>query len=208
MGHWLEEAENSRKKSRHSSGSMRQRIARKKEAIGANYEKNKEHYDKFVGYLHHLIKRVNELPEEHREPFRKIAAASKKTKLNNHLNIFSSSRREEKYNFLAFIWLKPTHAKQIRVFYIYVSRETDYVNFEIKENYLTRKRISETGKSSGDESKKSAHSKDRVHVIFNFPVSKLNDAAARQIIDWLTFREQLQDLPFWVETPIEDKQFF
>lgn len=209
MGHWLEEAENSQKKSRHASGSsMKQRIARKKDAIGINYEKNKEHYDKFVAYLHHLVKRVNDLPEDHREPFRKITAASKKTKLNNHLNYFSSSRREQKYNFLAFIWLKPTHAKQIRVFYIYVSKETDYVNFEIKENYLLRKRVSETSKKSGDEHKKSAHSKDRVHVIFHVPVSKLNEPTALQIIDWLTFREQLQDLPFWIDVPIEAKQFF
>lgn len=207
MGHWLEEAEKSKNKSRHGSGSMRKRIARKKDAIESNYEKNKEHYDKFVGYLHHLVRRVNELPQENREPFRKIAAAAKSTKLNNYLNIFSSSRREQKYNFLAFIWLKPIHAKQIRVFYIYVSKETDYVNFEIKENYLERKRISESGKAR-DEHHKSSHSKDRVHVIFHFPVSKLNELTARQIIDWLTYREQLQDLPFWVETPIEAKQFF
>jgi hypothetical protein len=208
MSHWLEEAERNQRKSRHRSISMGKRIAQKKTAIRANYEKNKEQYDGFVKVMYNLVKRVNELPEEYREPFRKITGVSKKTKLENQLHFFSSSRREKKYDFFSFSWLKPTHAKHIRVFYLYISKEDGFVNFEIKENYLLRKRLSESGKEKKEDTKKSSQSKDRVHVVFRFPMEKLNEKAGLQIIDWLVFKKQIQELPIWTDVPIEEKQFF
>ena len=208
MSHWLEEAEHSQRRSRHRSGSMSKRIAQKKEAIQQNYQKNKDQYYSFIQIMYALVKRVNELPEEYREVFKKITSVSKKTKLENHLHFFSSSRREQKYNFFSFSWLKPTHAKHIRIFYIYLSKEDGYVNFEIKENYLVRKRLSESGKDKKEEQSKSTQSKDRVHVIYRYSMNELNEQTGLQIIDWLVFKKQIQELPIWTDIPIEDKQFF
>lgn len=207
MSHWLEEAESDQRKLRYKSSSKSKRIAQKKEAIRNNYEKNKEQYDGFVKIMYNLIERVNELPEEYREPFRKITFVSKKTKLDNHLHFFSSSRREQKYNFFSFTWLKPTHAKHIRIFYIYLSKENGYLNFEIKENYLLRKRLPESGEEKKEESNKSSQSKDRMRVIYRCPMEKLNEEIGLQIIDWLTFKKQITELPIWTDVPIEEKQF-
>lgn len=188
---------------------MSKRIAEKKQAIRENYEKNQELYDNFIQIMINLVNRVNELPEAYREVFKKIQSASKKTKLDNHLHFFSSSRREQKYDFFSFSWLKPTHAKHIRVFYVFLSKEDGYVNFEIKENYLLRKRISESSKEKKEEEKnKSTHSKERVHVIYRFPMNRLNENTGLQIIDWLVFKKQIQELPIWTDIPIEEKQFF
>lgn len=208
MAHWLEDAESSHKKSKHRSGSMSRRIAEKKIAISRNYEKNKTAYEAFSETMYNLVQRVNKLPEEMREPFGKLRAAPKKTKLNNYLNIFASSRREQKFNLFSLLRLKPTHAKHIRVLYLYISKVEGFVNLEIKENYLIRKRIPESGSESKRDDKKPGHSKERIHVIMKYAIAKLDEQTGLEIIDWLVFRKQLQDLSFWKEIPVEEKQFF
>lgn len=187
---------------------MSRRIAEKKSAISKNYEKNKAAYEAFIKMMYSLVQRVNGLPEDMREPFGKLKATSKKTKLNNHLNFFASSRREQKFNFLSFLRLKPTHAKHYRVLYVYISKDEGFVNLEIKENYLVRKRIPESGQESQSGKKKSNQSKERTHVIMKYAIAKLNEQTGLDIIDWLVFRKHFQDLPLWKEIPIEEKQFF
>lgn len=208
MGHWLEEVENRQKKSRHHSRNFRKKISEKKRHIRENYEKNKELYNGFLEIMYGLVKRVNDLPDELRDPFRKINAVSKKSKLDNYLNYFYTSKREQKYDFFSFLWMKPIHAKHIRSFYIYVSKNEGLVNFELKENFLIRKR--ETGEERDKKShhEKSNRSKDRMHVIYHFPITKLDKNTGLELIDWLAFKKPLHELTFWTDIPIEEKQFF
>jgi len=208
MTHWLEQAERSQRKSKQRSGSMSRRIAEKKDAISRNYEQNKDAYEAFLQIMYSLIQRVNSLPDEMREPFGKLKAMSKKTKLNNHLHFFAGSRREQKFNFLSLLRLKPIHAKHYRILYVYISKDLGYVNLEIKENYLIRKRIPESGHDSRSGDKKSSHSKERTHVIMKYAIAKLNEQTGLDFIDWLVFRKDFQDLALWKEIPIEGKQFF
>jgi flagellar biosynthesis regulator FlaF len=207
MSHWLEDAENRQNRSRHRSGTLKKRIEDKKRMISENLEANKDIFYDFIQTMHDLVKRVNELPEDLRDSFKKISVFSKKTKLDNKLHYYSSSRRELKHNFFSFKWLKPIHYKHIRVFYIYVSKQTGYVTFEFKENMLERKRLS-SGHSPKDEDEKSENDKNRMHVIFRYPMKNLSKKTGLQIIDWLAFKNHLHDLQIWSEIPIEEKSFF
>jgi len=208
MTNWLEEAERSHRISKQRTGRWSKKIAEKKDAISRNYEQHKDAYEAFIQIMYSLVQRVNSLPEEMREPFGKLKAMSKKTKLNNHLHFFTGSRREQKFNFFSFFRLKPTHAKHYKVLYIYLSKELGFVNLEIKENYLIRKRMPESGKESKSGINKSSRSKQRTHVIMKYAIAQLNEQTGLDIIDWLVFRKQVQDLILWKEIPIEDKQFF
>lgn len=208
MGHWLEDIENKQRRSKQHSRSFKKKISDKKRLIRENYEKNGALFDGFIQTMFELINRVNDLPDEHREPFRKLNAYAKKSKLDNHLHYFYSSRREQKQEFSLLLWLKPSHAKHIRVVYIFVSKHDGFANFEIKENYLIRRRESGDEKDKKKSHEKSERSKDRVHVIYPFAMEKLNRDIALQIIDWLVFSKQLHELPFWTDVPIDEKQFF
>lgn len=207
MSHWLEEAERKQRRSRRHSRTMSKRVMDKKRKIRENFETHQEEYSGFIQTMFEMVQRVNELPDEYREAFKKLTATSKKTKLDNKLSIFSSSRREKKIDFFSFSWLKPAHLKHIRVFYIYISKEMGYVNFEFKENILERKKITSSA-DKGYDDKKSPQQKDRMHVIYRYPMNKLTRETCLQLIDWLVFKDQIVDLPLWTEVPIEEKQFF
>jgi hypothetical protein len=207
MSHWLEEAERKKNRSRRRSRTLSKKIADKKRLIRENFETNQEAFTNFIKMMYEFVGRVNELPDEYRENFKKLTAAPKKNKLDNKLNIFSSSRREQKVDFFSFAWLKPSHFKHIRVFYIYISKESGFVNFEFKENILERKRIS-SRRDKSDEDKKPSDQKDRMHVIYRYPINQLNRKTGLELIDWLVFKEQIQDLNIWTDIPIESKRFF
>ncbi|MGB4206165.1 MAG: hypothetical protein WBJ84_11195 [Bacteroidales bacterium] len=208
MTHWLDEIERKNKRSQRRSMSSQKMVHEKKSLIKANYEKNKETYDSFIEIMFNLSERVNNLPEEYREPFRKISAVSKKSKLDNHLNFFYTSRRKQKSNFLLSLFVKPTQLKNVRTFYIYVSKHEDFVNFELKENFLVRRRIVVKEESKKSKNRKDRRSKDRLHVIYHYPMSRLNKETALEIIDWLAFKNSLQALKFYNDFPDEEKQFF
>jgi hypothetical protein len=206
MNHWLDKAESRRQKASLGKSALKKKIEQKKAEIALNYEQHKAEYDGFVNTLHDLVKRANELPEKHRHSFRKINASKKKDKLNNQLSIFSSSKREQNYSLFSFF--KPLHSKHIRVFYVHVSKRSGVANLEVKENYLLRKRISDDTKSKSHEQKKEAGSTDRVHVLMRFKMSDLSKEIAYQILDWLAFKNDLEKLSFWTETPMDEKRFF
>jgi hypothetical protein len=209
MGHFLEEIERNQKTARHRSQSLQKKVEEKKRLIGENFQANKEAYLAFIQTIHEMVEKVNNLPREMRESFIKLSADSKNTRLDNKLHFFSSSRREQKLDF--FSWLKPKHFKNIRVFYIYLSKEPGFVTLEFKENVLERKRISsskEKEKGKRKEEKKASDRKNRVHVSWRYPIDSLNRKIGLQLIDWLVFKDQLQDLPVWKEVPIEEKRFF
>ncbi len=207
MGHFLEEIERNQKKARHRSLSLKKKIEAKKALIGENFEANKEAYLAFIRTIYEMVEKVNNLPQEMRESFIKLTAVSKNTRLDNKLHYFASSRREEKFSFFSFSWLKPKHFKHIRVFFIYVSKEPGFVTLEFKENVLERKRIS-SSQEKEKEDKKESDRKNRVHVSWRYPIGSLNKKIGFQLIDWLVFKDQLQDLPVWKEVPIEEKRFF
>ncbi|NLN95737.1 MAG: hypothetical protein GX128_06170 [Bacteroidales bacterium] len=208
MAHWIDKIERKHKRSQRRSMSFQKMVLEKKNLIKTNYEKNKETYDSFIEIMFNLSERVNDLPEEHREPFKKISAVSKKSKLDNKLHYFYTSRRKQKTNFLLSLFIKPTQVKNIRTFYIYVSKHEDFVNFELKEDFLIRRRVIIEEKSKKSRNRKDNRSKDRLHVIYHFPMSKLNKDTALEIIDWLAFKNPLQALKFYNDFPDEEKQFF
>jgi len=207
MGHFLEEIERDQKKARRRSLSHKKTVEAKKRLISENFEANKEAYLAFIRTIYEMVEKVNNLPQEMRESFKKLTAVSKNTRLDNKLYYFASSRREEKFSFFSFSWLKPKHFKYIRVFYIYISKEPGFVTFEFKENKLERKRIS-SSQEKEETSKKTSDRKDRVHVSYRYPLSRLDNEVAHQLIDWLVYKDQLHDLPIWNEIPFEEKRFF
>ena len=205
MPHFLEEIERKQKRERRRSRKLELKIEEKKRLISENYQANKDAYLAFIQTMYDMVRRVNELEPELRDAFKKLAVASKNSKLDNKLHFFSSSRREQKLDF--FSWLKPKHFKNIRVFYIYISTEPGFVTFEFKENKLERKRIS-SSQEKEEASKKTSDRKDRVHVSYHYPLARLDNEVAHQLIDWLVYKDQLHDLPVWKEVPIEEKRFF
>jgi len=207
MPHFLEEIEHKQKRQRRRSQKLELKIEEKKRLISENYQANKEAYLAFIQTMFNMVQRVNELEPELRNTFKKLTAASKNTKLDNKLHFFSSSRREQKFNFFSFSWLKPTHFKNIRVCYIHISKEPGFVTFEFKENKLERKRIS-SSQEKEETSKKTSDRKERVHVSYRYPLARLDNEVAHQLIDWLVYKDQLHDLPIWNEIPFEEKRFF
>lgn len=198
MTNWLEEAEKGLKKKKGSKGSTA-RILDKKFRIQKNYEKNKDKYDGFIAKLNELVDRVNDLPVEKKQPFGYINSKEKKSRLNNHLYYFSSSKRLEKIKFRGILkFFKLSHYKNIKVIYFNVSRHIDIVGIEIKERSLLKERIRDTSKTDDKKGVKgSKHKdKDRIHFKFAWDMNKLDDELAMQVISWLAFKEDMENLPF------------
>ncbi len=199
MSHWLEEIERMEsRKNRSASDSAR--IQDKKFRIQQNYQKNKIPYDSFIERLNKLVERVNDLPLEHREVFGKLTAKSRISKLDNHLNYFSSSRKIHKVEFRSIINpLKNIHYKHIRVIFINVAKIMDKVEVEILEVFQEKKvhdgkLISEEDKNKHNPGKPRSD-KNKFHEIYYYDINNLSDELGLKIIDWLTFHVNLEELP-------------
>ena len=202
MTHWLDEIERQESR-RRGSGSSSARVQDKKFRIQQNYTKNKELYEDFMAKMSNLVNRVNSLPMEYREVFGKINSHQKDTKLDNHLYYFSSSRRVEKTEFRSILNpFKTVHYKHVRVIYFNVAKHMDKVEVEIYEELLEKKR--HDGKiipenEDPHHSHKPHSDGDKYHDIFYYEMSKLTDELALQIIDWLSFRAEVQHIPILAE---------
>jgi len=207
MGHWLEEAEKEGRSIEPGSSLQHERTLHKKEQILANYIKYKQQYDDFISQVHLLIDRVNSLPMIKKEPFGQMEARSKDSKLNNHLNIFSTSRRLIRPGRTGFFsWFKKYHFKQIRVIYIHVAKEPGKAEMEIKENYLVRTALTSKNKSKKDI--KPAGRSERLHVLLYIDMNKLNNEVALDLIDWLAFSRELEDTTFFKILSDQDIRYF
>ena len=198
MSNWLEEAEirSRREELKGQSERLQVRIDRVRE----NYQKNQEVYDAFIGKIKSLINRANALPAEFREPFGKIKYKTKQTRLNNYLNIFSSSRHIRS-NKSKRLWAKlfPTHFKHIRVVFINVSKHLDKIDLEIRQDLFERKRINEDGNTGKHHHK---NKKDHIDLVIHLDIILLNDELAQKILDFLAFRCELNDFPIPFEEAI------
>jgi hypothetical protein len=196
--HWLDEIERQESR-RKGSASNSARVQDKKFRIQHNYQKNKDTYDGFVGILQSLVKRVNNLPLEHREVFGKLNEKVKDTRLDNHLSYFSSSRRIEKTEFKSILQpFKTVHYKHVRVIYFNVAKIIDKVEVEIYEELLEKKRhdgqiIPEH--EDPHHTHKPHSESGKFHEIYYYEMSKLNQELATKIIDWLAFHEEVNHIP-------------
>jgi hypothetical protein len=202
MTHWLDEIEKqeSRKK---GSASGSARVQDKKFRIQQNYQKNKEIYEAFISKLNGLVERVNILPIEYRDVFGKINVKQKESKLDNHLNYFSSSRRTEKTEFKNLLHpFKTVHYKHVRVIFFNVAKLMDKIEVEIYEELLEKKRrdgqiVDELENPKGFHK---PHSEtDKFHEIYYYEMGRLDDDLALRIIDWLVFREEVNHIPIVTE---------
>jgi hypothetical protein len=198
VAHWLDEIERQESR-RKGSAANSARVQDKKFRIQQNYQKNKEKYDGFVGMLQALVKRVNNLPLEHREVFGKINEKAKDTRLDNHLSYFSSSRRIEKTEFKNILHpFKTVHYKHVRVIYFNIAKLMDKVEVEIYEELLEKKR--HDGQIIPEhEDPHHAHKphseSGKFHEIYYYEMTNLTQELATKIIDWLAFHEEVHHIP-------------
>jgi hypothetical protein len=202
VSHWLDDIERleSRKK---GSASGSARVQDKKFRIQQNYQKNKEIYEAFISKLQSVIERVNNLPMSYREVFGKINIKQKDTRLDNHLNYYSSSRRTEKTEFKNILHpFRTVHYKHVRVIFFNVAKLMDKVEVEIYEELLEKKRrdgqIIEEHENPKDFRKPHSE-KDKFHEIYYYEMSRLDDELTLRIIDWLVFREEVNQIPIVTE---------
>jgi len=203
MPHWLEEAEESSQPQRESL-SRAERISQRFSSIQDNFAANGKAYVAFIEDMHGLISRVNNLPASRRVPFGKMEGREKESKLNNHLNIFSSSQRMKRKRLLSFIpFFESGHFKHIRAVYMNISHKAGMIEIEIKEYILQRKRLA-SDKNSG---KVKEEEPDKFHVIYTFPINNLDHETALGIIDWLAFSKEITECGFYNSIPEEAKNY-
>lgn len=195
MSNWIEEAENKHQPQENKKLS-RDKIEKKIESIRKNYEQHKETYDSFVKELRTLVDRVNNLPIEHRKEFGKLKLNAKKSKLQNELYYITSSRRVKKRVYRGlFSLLRKSHFKNVRVAYFTVSRKMGMMNTELKENLLLKVRMSTHGNNDKALTMKQ---KDwgRLNELYLLKMEILNNDLAMEIIDWVSFRTEMDDMSF------------
>ncbi len=203
MPHWLEEAEESFQPQKESL-SRAERISQRFSSIQDNFTVNGKTYTAFMEDMHGLISRVNNLPASKRVPFGKMEGREKESKLNNHLNIFSSSQRMKKKKILSFIpFFESGHFKHIRAVYMNISHKAGMIEVEIKEYILQRKRMA-SDKNAG---KTKEEEPDKFHVIYTFPINNLDHETALGIIDWLAFSKEITECSFYNSVPEETKNY-
>lgn len=203
MPHWLEEAEESTQPQKVSL-SRAERINQRFSSIQENFAANGKAYTAFMEDMHGLISRVNNLPASKRVPFGKMEGREKESKLNNHLNIFSSSQRMKRKKLFSFIpFFESGHFKHIRAVYMNISHKAGMIEVEIKEYILQRKRIA-SDKSAG---KVKEEEPDKFHVIYTFPINNLDHETALGIIDWLAFSKEITECSFYNSVPEETKNY-
>ncbi len=183
MSHWLEAEEQIQSSgSKGNSDSMRIKRAE----IQSNYALVSKKYKTFLDELYDLTDRVNALPLQSRADFVSIDGKEKDSKLDNHLNIFSSSRRKYKASFLEFFrFAKKKKYKNIRVVYFNVSSRQGMIDIEVKERTLLRLSMRDN-QADDDDSQRVTR---QVHVISSFPVELLDHEFALGVIDWLAFKQ-------------------
>lgn len=182
MENWLEEIEGREHKKATLSEKAKQRILAKKEKVALNYITNGSVYDIFINKVNELVTRVNNLPEEERQDFIEIDSRNKKTEFENHLHIFSSSKRVFliKKRFYLF-GNKNYRFKYIRIIYFNISKDLDKVEIEIKEKYLPK-------------GHKRKYLKEDIHRLYKLNFDVLDDQLAYQIINWLAFKNDVSNL--------------
>lgn len=187
MSDWIEEAEMNG-----GAGEVSHRkgmnLDQRKQLVDRNYQLFAQKYDGFITELSKLVARVNNLPPHVREPFGKLEARPKKSKLDNHLFILSSSYRFRKRKAKGlFGWFSYRSYKHIRVIYFSVSKIEGKVDVEVKDYVLEKHRLGAKG-----EDKSTLHD----HLLGETPMVELNREIARVVIDWLAFKSETQALPF------------
>lgn len=196
MSNWLEEAERNIVTG-NDQNKLEDKLQNKKEKIRKNYLDNQLAFDAFIADLKKLVDRVNHLPAENRDPFGKISFYTKESKLNNHLHYISSSARIKKRMFKnVFHFFKTYTFKRIRVVYITVSSHDGKIDIELKENMLLRVRMTRAGENERlkDPRKKN---KDRKDFLFRFDLNSMNGSEPRDIIDWLAFKKEMEEILFF-----------
>ncbi|MDO9512238.1 MAG: hypothetical protein Q7J34_10805 [Bacteroidales bacterium] len=193
MADWLDEAENKAKRGERS-GSDSERIRIKKDRITENYIQIQKEYDSFVTEVLNLIERVNNLPEADRKGFGKLEGKRKDSKLNNHLLIFSSSRRiEGKPGSGILNYFFPKHVKHVRVIYLSVSKYPGKCSIEVKESFLERKRMRNDASNSSPRKDQEGY-----HHLLQIGVEELTHPFSRSLIDFLAFKKKIEELPLTI----------
>jgi len=204
MPHWLEEAEREeqRKKERPSreSAKVQDKIFR----IRENYDVNKEAYENFVRYFFDLCERANNLPHEKKLPWIQIDFRMKESKLENHLYYASTSERIDKIvKVRSFPFFKRQHYKHLRSIHFNVSKKMNFAELEIRDDYLAKTRLKS---DDNEESEIYNDGFNRVKVVFEYEIDKLDKNLALIILDWLAFRAEVSSLPFGEEHFKYDKR--
>jgi len=203
MPHWLDEAERSINR-HYEPGDRSARISHKYHRIQENYSHNGAAYNAFLASVNKLVERVNNLPVALRKPFGKIDSREKESKLNNHLNIFSSSMRLKKKRFLGFLPLPgAAHFKHFRVIFINISDHEGCIDIEIKERVLERERVKSDKMGSNDP----YEMPNKFHVSYHVRIDDLNQTHALEIIDWLAFKKEITACSLYTMHPEEEKHF-
>lgn len=219
MASWLEEAEKRQEDRSHRSQHYAEKIQQKKNQVKANFIKNEKTFTHFISVLNNLTDRVNALPWEDRQPFKKIITSTKKSKLDNKLHIFSSSKRLNKRKNLIFIpWLKKEHYKHIRVIYFCISNDMDMIEIEIRETELIRERLKQKAKPEKKiigntiQHRQKHHQVEepdegKMHALYNYPFEKLDEQNALEVIEWLAFRKDMNQIAIYKDISEEEKIF-
>ncbi len=198
MNTWLDEAESKSRPTKDNS-IHGEKIRKRKEAITQNYEANKDTYDSFINELRALVDRVNNLPIEHRREFGKLKMNAKNSKLENQLYYITSSRSVKKRVVinLSTIFNK-AHFKNIRAGYFTISRHPGMADVELKENLLLKVRLKTNGKN---EHAMKMKKKDwgRKNELFRMNMEAMNNNLAMEIIDWVSFRKEMEEVSFFSE---------
>lgn len=186
MDNWLEEIEGKENKKVSLSEKAKERINAKKEKVALNYKKNATSFDDFIKKINELVSRVNSLPEDERTEFIEIDARHKKTEFDNHLHIFSSSKRvfinRKRFYFFGD---KKYRYKYIRVIYINISKEIDKVEIEVKEKYLPK-------------GHKRKYIVEDIHRLYKLNFEVLTPELTYQIINWLAFKKEVTNLSIFI----------
>jgi hypothetical protein len=193
MPHWLEEAEKKRPADK-KIVSQADRIKNRYLRIQENVAKNGKHFDDFTKDLHELVARVNSLPDIEDRPFNRMESREKDSKLINHLNIFSGSKRIIRPRFWGLLpFIDSFRFKHLRVLFINISGKDGMCEIELKENILLRETIG----AERNSRRKNFGKSGRLHVIYPFPINKLDHEMALEIIDWLAFSKEIAECTFY-----------
>ena len=207
MSDWLENAERRQRFKERRSLKSSSRILENKEKIKSNYEKNRNFYENFIYNLNDFSDRINDLPSKYRKDFGKIRYKSKESKLNTHLNFYSSTKRQKKRRFKNLNSLfKFSHQKNVRIVYFSVSKHIDMIEVEIKQVSMFRERLNrenlEKGKKKELKIKSDKIGKDdqedsnfKIKLLFQYEMEKLTKDFAMEFVDWLAFKKDIEELP-------------
>jgi len=194
MTHWLEEAEREERRKQKRPSQESARIQDKIFRIQENYKTNKEPYEDFIHYFFDLCERANNLPHEKKLPWAMIDFRAKESKLNNHLYNASTSERIEKNIVIkSFPFFKRQHYKHLRSIYFNLSKKMNFVEVEVRDDYLAKSRL------SLDEKDKNEILNDglpRFKMIYEVDIKRLDRQLATIVLDWLAFKNNVQALPF------------